>query len=262
MDNNTYKLNNIINMEEHRLKRLISKNASIREFGDRYEYCFITKYEDKYADFTCDSVALAEVFVQLLTVKGQHKLVSIDFPKTIFDIEDMLGYLEFYGIKILKEGELFVRNACEIMEALKFKGTPIILYEKGLNSIKIDLDELIEVTDTYIPNESRVNPGSSKYRNSIQPKSKIFLDDEEIDYIPEIEIELSKDLIIANGHIMVANYIGDYFGCIGFFEEKHHSLPISWIYDENTTVFINIYNEDDRKIVIVEHSYAIDLGEL
>lgn len=36
--------NNITSIEEQRLRRLIDKNHSIREFGDRYEYCMIKEY--------------------------------------------------------------------------------------------------------------------------------------------------------------------------------------------------------------------------
>lgn len=263
MDNydNAYS-DNIINIEDLRLKRLMDKNHCIREFGDRYEYCFIKEYENKYENFTSDSIKFEDIFVQILTVNDEHKLVSIDFSKKMFKLDEVLSYLNLYGVKLLKEGELKINKGNRILEAKRFEGTPIVVYERGTDSIHINHEELIEITEEFVYNQQRINTANSKPRDSTVPKSKIFLNGEEIDYVPEFDISVEQDLIISNGHIMVANYIGDYFGCIGFYEEKDYPLPISWIFDKNTTVYIEIYEKEEQRIIVIDHNYAIDFEEL
>lgn len=256
------KSNNLININEYSFKKLMDREASIREFGDRYEYCFISEYENKYDEFICDSIGIGDVFVQLLTVKGEQKLVSIEFPKELFDIEDIPNYLSLFDIKLLKNGEDKIYNAYEMIKALKFRGVPIVFYETGTDTIRIDLEELIEVTEEYKDSKYRINTSASKNRNSIKPVSKIFLNNEEINYVPEIKIDVSKDLIIGNGYMMMASFLGNYKGQLAFFKDRKDQEPISFIQDKETTVFIDIYNQDERKIVIVEHNYAIYLEDL
>lgn len=84
----------------------------------------------------------------------------------------------------------------------------------------------------------------------------------DIDYIPEMQIDPTKDLIISNGHIMVASYIGDYGVYIGFFEERGDILPVSWIQDTDTTVYIETHVSAARTIIDIKHNYVIDIGEL
>ena len=239
----------------------MNKNHSIREFGDRYEYCFIKEYEKKYDNFTLDSIEFGGCFVQILTVKDEQMIVSIEFSKSVLDMETLLDYVDFYGFELLKEGQSYIKDASGVMEAKKFKGRPIVFFERGIGIVKVNLEELIEVTEDFESNEQRIDTGASKTRDSILPKSRIFLNNEEIDYIPEIEISPGQDLIISNGHIMVANYIGDYCGCIGFFEYETDYLPISWIYDKETTVYIDIHEKEEQKIVVIDYNYAINLDD-
>lgn len=255
-------LGNIIDIKDLKLKRLMNRNHSIREFGDRYEYCFIKEYENKYDNFACDSIQFEDCFVQLLTVKGERILVSIDFNKDIFEMEEVIYYLELYGFTLLKEGEYQIKEAYQVLEAKKFNGTPIVLYERGTDIVSVDLDELMEITEEFVYNKYRINTVASKSRTSIKPKSKIVLNDEEIDYIPEIEISPYHDLIISNGNIIVANYIGNYFGCIGFYLDKEDDFPVSWIYDKDTTVYIDIHEDKGKKIIMIDHNYAICLEDL
>ena len=146
-----------------------------------------------------------------------------------------------------------------------FQGLHEIIFLKKRNGAylisQINPEKLIEVTEDFEHSQQRINTGSSKTRDSILPKSKIFLNDEEIEYIPEIEIRLLEDLIISNGHLIVASYIGNYCGCIGFFEEKDDDLPIAWIYDKDTTVYIDIHERENQKIIAVEYNYAINLDD-
>lgn len=252
---------NIISMEDLRLKRFIDKNYSIREFGDKYEFCLISEYENKYDDFICDSIQFKDVFVQVLTVNGEHKLASIDFYKDNYEMTDIMKFLNLYSVKLLNSDQHQISRCKNVIEAKRFKGTAIILYEKGAEIINVNHEELIEITENFLYDAIRVNTATSKPRDSILPTSKIILNDKEIDYIPEIEISIEHDLIISNGHIMVANYIGDYCGSIGFYAEKDDDLPIAWIHDKNTTVYINEYEEDYQKFVVIDYNYALSFDD-
>lgn len=260
---NEFNSSNIIDINEQMLKRLIDKNNSIREFGDRYEYCIIKEYENRYEGSICDSIEFDDCFIQILTVKGEHKLVSIDFSKDLFNsINEVLLYLELYGIKLLKDGERYVSGASEVLQAKKFNGSPIIIYKRGSDKIEIDRDNLVEITEIFIKEEKRINTSTSKIRDTIKPISKIVLNGQEIDYMPEISINPANDLIICNGNIMVAKYIGDYMGVMGFYGEEGDSLPISWIYDKETMIYIDIHGGEGDKIISIDYNYAIDLENI
>lgn len=254
--------NKVVNIEDYKYKKIINENGSLREFTDRYEHCVVKDYENLYEDFQCHSIGIAEVFVQLLTVKDDIIMVSIDFPKDIFGLRDIVDYLDFYGVKLMGECENFIANAVDIMVAVKFRGRAIVIYEKGYNIIPIHKEKLREVTEEFDYTKVRIDTSNSKKRISLLPTSKIILDDTEIDYIPEMELDLTKDLIISNGHIMVASYIGNYGDCIGFLEKKGDDLPVSWIHDMDTIVYIDTHVNGTKVIVNVQHNYVIDIQEL
>lgn len=261
MENKSFQ-SRLIYMDDYRLKKNIAKSHSLREFGDRYEYCFVKNYENIYHGYEFDSIEIGAVFVQLVTLKEKCKIVSIDFGKDLFDIEDSLMYLDFYGIKLLNEDENVITDVGHIVEAIKFKGNPIVFYEKGRDIVTIKRDELTEVTDKFIAKEQRININSSKDRDSIAPKLRIFLNDNEINYIPEIEIDPRKDLLISNGNIIVASYIGAFCKTIGFYNNKGDSLPIAWIYDKETTIYIDVYKSNNSKIINIEYEYSINFDHL
>lgn len=251
----------IIDIYDARMKNIISNNRIIREFSDRYEYCLIKNYEDKYNDFIIDSIQFDDIFVQLLKTKEKSLIVSIDFSKEIFKIVNILDWINMYAIKILNHNEDKIENAQSIIEGLKFKSLPIILYRKGLDTIYVNKNKFREVTIDFIPNLYKVDTMNSKEVDSVVSKGEIILNGRLVDYIPGIRIDLTKDLLISNGHIIVASYLGDYSGCIGFFEEEGYDLPVAWIHDTYARVFIDVYEDEDSKIVCVEHSYVIDIDE-
>ena len=252
----------IIDIDELKMKKLIDADRCVREFDDRYEYCYIKEYEEIYDDFECDSIQFDDVFVQLLTVEDKRFIVSIDFPKNKFDLRSIIYWLDMNDVKIANDNYDYITNASSVIKGLLFKGTSIILYKKGNENIYLNRDNLREVIKEFIPSSQRIDTHNSKERNSIRKGMEIIFNGEKISYIPEIDIDLTKDLLISNGHIFVANYLGDYGGCIGFFEEKDDDPPLAWIYDTDTKVYIDIYENMDQKIIFVEHGYSIDINTL
>ncbi len=252
----------VVNISDRRLRGVLNNNKCIREFGDRYEYCLVKNYENLYHEPVIDSIQFDDVFVQLLTDKNTRVIVSIDFQKDMFKIVDILDWINKNSVKVLSDNDDKIENAWNMIEGLKFKGLPIVLYRKGFETIHININSLREVTDEFIPGIQKINTMNSKEIDSLDNKGEIFLNGRKIDYIPEIWIDLTKDLLISNGHIFVASYLGDYGGCIGLFEEEGDDLPLAWIHDTETKVYIDIYENDNRKVIFVEHSYAIDIDSL
>ena len=95
-----------------------------------------------------------------------------------------------------------------------------------------------------------------------EPGLKIFIDGEEFNEVPRIDFE-QENLIISNGSFINADYMDDYFGCVAFFQEIDPYLPVAWIQDKNTTVFIELLENDDFGLVcIVKFNYEINLSAL
>lgn len=253
---------NIIEIDELRIKRLIESDSCIREFPNRYEYCFIKAYEEKYEGFQCDSIQAEDVFIQLLTVQDKKILCSVDFPKENFDFKKVINWLHCNDIKIIEKGESSITNAHSIVKGFRFRGTPVILYKKGNRIINIIKNHLPEITETFIGEKVKINTMNSKEVVDINDRMKIIFNGKEVDYIPEIRLDLRRDILISNGHIVVASYVRDYFGCVGFFEEEGYDLPVAWIHDTETNIYIDIYEQGNKKIVFVQHNYSIDVDTL
>jgi len=250
----------VINFNELRFKKILNTLGSLREFDDRYEFCLIDKYEEKFNTFNLDSIQIADTYVQMLEHKKRLFVVSYEFLKANFNLKDILNWLHKYKIDIVEkqnnEQDYYI-TAESIVSALKFRGNPIVLYVKGSKRLKIDRD-LNEITDYFIPTTQKVDTGESKEIESINQILRIILDGKEIDYIPRIEFDLTKDILISNGNIIVAKYIDDYMGSVGFYYDDP-SLPVAWLHDKNAKVFINIYEKDSRKIVVVESKYVFEI---
>lgn len=151
---------NIIEIDELKLKKLIKNESSIREFEDRFEYCIIKEYEEKYENFICDSIQVEDVFIQIITVKGRKIICSIDFPKEYFDVRKLINWLRENDVTIIKKDQSIISNAHSIIKGFKFEGTPILVYKKGNKNVKIG--HLPEITEIFTPREQKVDIGESK----------------------------------------------------------------------------------------------------
>lgn len=56
----------------------------------------------------------------------------------------------------------FIENGTNIVKALKFKGIPIVLYEKGKECFKFHREHLLEVTEGFKAIEQVIDISKSK----------------------------------------------------------------------------------------------------
>jgi len=91
----------------------------------------------------------------------------------------------------------------------------------------------------------------------------IKVNGERIRAIPRIEFDISKDIILSNGNLIVADYLDEYCEGIGFYKDEDPSIPIVFFLDYDTTVEIQIIpKESGSKVYIIEHQYVIDIDSL
>lgn len=257
--------NNITDLDEVRLNKLLENHNGLREFEDRYEYCIIKEYEERYDMENCDSIQIDNVFAQILQINnGKRILVSIDFSKEVFTKRDLVLWLDKYEIIFVDDDDIdFIHDANSIIEALKFNSKPIILYEKGKNKIYFNRKNIVEITEAYLSNKQEIDTNKSKDVSSLHEDTKIIYNGEKTNIVPRIEFDLSRgDIIISNGHVIVADYIDDYCGCVGFYSRQDSSLPIAWLHDSDTTIYIDVYEREKQKIAVVEAKYIIDIEDL
>ena len=231
----------------------------IREYEDRYEYQFIPEYENKYHNFQADSIQLGNVFPQLFDLGDRVVLVSMDFYKSKFCLDDAVKWLEKNNVALGSKSttEVIIDDAHEMITGLKFNGYPIVAYSRGNKRIRVATTDLVEITERFICERIKIDTGESK---DVQFGLTIIYNDECIDGIPRIDLDMSRDLVICNGAVIVADYIDEYHGCLAFFREEEQ-IPVSFILDTNTTIYIDSYERDDTGAMIytIKYQYIIDL---
>lgn len=236
------------------LNKLPGNKNCIKEYDDRYEYCIAEEYEKKYAEFEIERIQLDKVFIKLVTIEEEKLVVSLEFMKELFDMKQTIDWLILNEIKILKDKENYLKDAFRIVYACKFNGKPIIIFIKGEESILINRSRLIELNKEFNAQDDEI--GIFDYKGTKGPKSNklINLNGYEINFIPEIDLDLGRDLIFSNGQLIVASYIGDYGGSIGFFEKKEDEFPMILLLDEVEDIYINIYTKGNQRRIVVEYS--------
>lgn len=251
--------NNVINIGDIRGNRREILTKSIREYDDRYEYCIISEYEEKYQKFEAHSIQLNDVFSVILEVNNKMVLVSIEFYKNKFTIDQMITWLEFYKIYVGQMGEkpYTISDCSKVIAGLKFKGNILVLYQKGHNIIQLPESDYLEITDFFISNLQEINTGKTK---GLQKGLIIRVNDEIVSEIPRFDFDMSRDIIISNGNCINADYIDEYSGGIGFYQEGDSAIPVAFLLDNNTTVDIEItQREDGSRICVVTHRYLIEV---
>jgi DNA-dependent RNA polymerase auxiliary subunit epsilon len=69
--------------------------------------------------------------------------------------------------------------------------------------------------------------------------------------------------VIANGQVVVADYIEDYFGNIGFYQNDNDALPITFLFDEKTPIYIEVRTKSaGSRVCVIERAYSVDYDEL
>lgn len=255
-----------------------------REFSDKYEYIHIDGYEDCLVFSTLHSIPLGDVFAQLLEFiddDGEYNLhvASVEFKKSQFNLRQSLEWLDMYHVDIacLEDHGQFIHHANKIVEGIHFNGVPVLLYEKGINTVQCE-DTYIEVTETFKAYQTLIDSRQSKeiqlqqtkdggavtYGDEKDYNAKIIYNDVLIDYIPVLFFERSQDVVICNGNVILCDYIAPYKGrSVGFYQglykEETESIPISFLLDMDTTIYMSVQVRlDGSKFCVITYNYIID----
>jgi hypothetical protein len=249
----------IIDFSSEKHKHSIKKGV-LRRLPDCYEYCFLPDYEMKYDSFQSQSIQMLEFFFTLLELKNKTLLVSVQFP-LYYDTDRIQEFLEYYTFSYDEKDEkgYYVKNAQEIVEGKLFKGKPLVIGRRGRKKLYYDVSDFIEVTAHYNQYHQIVHTGQAEIVDMDRKKPVIILNGKRIDTVPRIDFDLSKDFILSNGQFIVADYMDDYLGNIGFYRETDPVIPISYYLDNDAPVTIQIdEGPDGSKICVVEQKYNLE----
>lgn len=246
--------NQIIKITDLRKKRLAKSSSRIREYEDRFEYCLVNKYEEKYETFEAHSVQLGSVFPQLLDLGSRVVLVSIDFYKDQFTFDDIVNWLDQYKIYCgAREQKVYsLNNAHEIIQGLRFKGIPLVLYSLGNLYIKLEPTDYREVTTDFVYSDCKVDTRMAKDLNA---QLKIMFNGKVFDQVPRIDINAEEDLLVVNGIGLNADYIEDFNGKVGFYQ-KETTKPVAHLVGNEEVIYISIDEViGGSRFILVEQSY-------
>lgn len=237
-----------------------------REFDHYFEYCLLDDFEKKYSHFKIHSVQLGDVFVAILETKGKEVLVSLQFFKDRFSLMRIGTWIDEMGVYLGEKScaTVTVPHAKRIVDGLQFKGRPVVLYEKGQQSLNHDVRGWYEVTDVFHAIDWIVQADNAKEVEMASPcKAKIYYHGERVTFVPRIEFDLSRDRIISNGQLIVADYIDDYCGTVGFWQKDNAALPVAFFYDDETPIYIDVQmRPSGSKVCVIEQKYVVSYDEL
>lgn len=236
------------------LRRHKEYKEKLREFPDYYEFCFIESYEEKYENFKAHGIPLEPINLQIFELKDRIVLVSIEFSKEQFDLKDVYNWLDNYNVVLGQKGKDIhsISNSYEIIEGIRFKGNPLILYEKGSGKTSYNSEDFTEITDMYLVEEQRIDTANSK---KVTNGLSIFLNGEKLDEIPRILF--NETIILCNGQCILADYIDEFNGTLGFFR-NNNPFPVTYVADKVTTININFEESEWTWRCIVKYDYLID----
>ena len=80
----------VVHIDELMKKRVENITNHIRESNDRYEYCYIVDYEEKYVDFDVHAIPLRDIQFILVEVDEKVELAAIEFLKKNFTINQVI----------------------------------------------------------------------------------------------------------------------------------------------------------------------------
>ena len=242
----------IIDLEKYKQK---GKKYNLATYDSYYECTFIKGYQHKYSQDSIYGVEVGGVYAILLKVnKDKLDFAAIHFFKGDFTLPQALEWLENYGIELMEEGKTQqpIKNCDKILDILPYKNNHLILYKKGKETVNLAYQPIYS-------SSTKVTNTSDGEQTEQSTKIILILNGEKLDYIPRIKFNKQKDIVICNGNCIVADYIHGYNGNIGFFLDINPSLPISFIFAEKTTVYIDIIEREHNKICIVEYDYELKI---
>ncbi|SES97507.1 hypothetical protein [Anaerobranca gottschalkii] len=221
-----------------------NKKLSILEKSTYFE-CIINKESEKKGKYPkYQGVKLGEVYFIIEKNKKSYEVFAIHFPKDIFNLSDVVNWLNKYTYTFMDENiESFVVNdCCEVIEVIKLEGYFLILYQKGNESLIKKEEDFISLIKNHPLRDMKIT---------------LVLNGEQIYYIPKIKIDKRKDVLIVNGNCVVSDYIDEFNGNLGFYLQGNPALPLTFIFAEDTVVYIDILEREQGKIFIVEYDYEL-----
>jgi hypothetical protein len=249
----------IIDFSSAKNKHSMNKGV-LRKLPDCYEYCFLPDYEMKYDSFHIQNIHMLEFFFTLLELKNKTLFVSVQFP-LYYDTDRIQEFLEYYTFSYDEKDEkgYYVKNTLEIVEGKLFKGKPLVIGRRGRKKLYYDPSDFIEVTAQYNQYHQIVHTGQAEIVDVDEKKPVIILNGRRMSTVPRIDFDPAKDLILSNGQFIVADYMDDYCGNVGFYRESDPVIPVSYYLDSDAPVYIQIdEGADGSKICVVEQKYHLD----
>lgn len=152
---------NVISLKKYKNEKLLGE---LRKYPDVYEYCIIPGYEDKFIETHTECIQMDECFANIIKNGDNYVLISIIFGEE-WTVQEITEWLTTNEITLHRptSSPFEIKNAKSIVEAKKFRDYPIILSERGIDSISLDPSDLDEVTEGYekfnkISNTGLANP--------------------------------------------------------------------------------------------------------
>lgn len=139
-----------VQLDQYRQKVYLKRRRNtFREFIDCYEYCIVNGYEAYFGGHLWHVVEVDNVLATVVEKQGQFVLVSIQFPKKIFNFNKIIEWLNNYNVVLHRRDQDTgqITEAKAIIKSLLFKGNPLLLYKKGTKTLRYNASKLVEVTD-------------------------------------------------------------------------------------------------------------------
>jgi len=239
-------------------KRKDRLSEKIRESNDYYEYMILPNYEELDAIQEIHGVALDQINVVVVENIVGFNLVSIEFPKRLFTLEQTTDWLLRKNIYFSDETKRNhpISGVEKITDAVLFFGHVIAEYTKGQDVLNIDTSELSEITELYTKQNKKVN---TKHLKKLANRFTVNIDGKEVIEFSSLQFDRKRDMIISNGMIIYADYIDLYKNGLGFFVYTQDK-PIAQIVDEQTQVDIRTYlDANANQICVIEYSYNLNI---
>lgn len=229
----------MFSFEYYQRKRFLTKSRNLfREYMDFYEFCIINRYEKRFPGAENSAIQLKKVYASVVEKDGNLHLVSIQFPKSEFNLQDVAAWLLDYGITTVKDGNT-IKEAGGIVEGVLFKGTPLLLYAKGRGEVAFSCDEFLEVTETFTVETQEIY---TERLRQIDPEKfvDIIYNGERRSTVPSLEFLPERDLIISGGNLILADRLDRFGDCVAFFRKENNKSPVAIVLDQGKTVHIKI----------------------
>lgn len=236
----------IIELNKYRKK---AQNYSIIEKESYYD-CLLGKDKHKYRAAPLTGIKVGEIYAMVYKNKDKmYKIEALHFFKDSFNLPQVVDWLDKYIVISLPDNKnTYLIDKCQsIKDVARIEDTLLLLYKKGDKSLQIEAKDILSYID------------SAKEEANRAMDITLILNDEVIDYIPRIKVNKRQDILIVNGNCIVADYIDEYNGNLGFYLNSNPALPVAFIFTEETHVYIDIILKEQGKIIIIEYDYEIQL---